>query len=182
MESTGTTPGGWYKAKSCWTVPWVPKGHKWACWEGRKPTAWHLKPHNKHLGKQSCNCQFRNHKTFNPCKNRSVNVHLLDLSRYNCIWFCIVVCCQFIIHYLSVVICHLACFVFAFIHPARLFKICFHFCLFCGSALSDYSIFDQSVLFLSWYWKCVPSILIPITTTMRLVNKHHTTRLCLLLS
>ncbi len=32
-----------------------------------------------------------------------------------------------------------------------------------------------SVYFLSWYWNCIPAILIPITTTIQqFVNKHHT--------
>ncbi len=47
----------------------------------KKPTAWHLMPHNKHTGKQGCNCQFRNNKIFNPHKHRVVTLqYLLMLS------------------------------------------------------------------------------------------------------
>jgi hypothetical protein len=150
---------------------WVPKGHKWARWQGRKPTAWHLMPHNKHLGKQGCNCQFRNHKIFNPCKNRSVNFYPSFLFRCNCIH--IVICCQLIIR--NFTCCYLLVHLLFHIVSLCCFKLVLllFVLLFC---LSDYSISDYWVLSLSWSWKCVPGILISITTTIQQVNKHHNTR------
>jgi hypothetical protein len=76
------------KQQSCWRVLWVPKGHKWACWKGRKPTAWHLMPPDKHLGKQGCNLRFPDHEIFDPHKNRSVSrstFALQFLFMFNCI-------------------------------------------------------------------------------------------------
>jgi hypothetical protein len=58
---------------------------------------------------------------------------------FDCIWFCIVLCCQFVICYLSVVICHLdSCFVFAFIHLAQLF--CIRFCSVQYPLIIQYSV------------------------------------------
>jgi hypothetical protein len=112
------------KQQNCQSILWVSKGHDWAFWKGRKPTAWHLMPHNKHLGKQGCNLLFHNHKIFNPRKSRLVNFHPSVLFMNNCIQFCIATCCQFIICYSSVVICYLAsCVIFTFDHSAQLFQI-----------------------------------------------------------
>ncbi len=72
------------KQQSCWRVLWVPKGNEWACWKGSKPTAWHLMPLNKHLGKQGCNFWFRNHKIFNSCKNSLVNICPSVLFMFDC--------------------------------------------------------------------------------------------------
>jgi hypothetical protein len=41
-------------------------------------------PLDEHLGKQGCNCLFRDHKIFNPCKNRSstfaIQFHLCSIA------------------------------------------------------------------------------------------------------
>ncbi len=145
-----------WKQQSCWWVLWVPRGHEWASWKVKKPTAWHLMPHKKYLGKQGCNCQFRNHKIFNPCKTRAVNFCPSALFMSNCIQFYIIICCWFLTR------CFLYCFVLVVDHSALLLWIrsaSRRSLLFCSS---NYSIFDYGVLFLSWYWKCVPDILIPI--------------------
>ncbi len=103
-------------------------------------------------GQTGCNCQFCNHKLFNLCKSRSVKFHPSVLFMNNCIQFCIIIFCQFIICYLSVIMRYLACcFVFIVNHSALLSQIpsffcSFHSLLFCSS---DYSIFDYSVLLLS---------------------------------
>ncbi len=118
------------------------------------------------------------HHTF-PLSHHTFGRSTFTLQFCSCsiIRFCIIICCQFIFHCLSVVIRHLAsCFIFTFVHPAQSFWICFCFILF------DYSLFDYSVLFLFWFWKYIPGILIPITATIRQVNKHYTTRLRHLLS
>jgi hypothetical protein len=134
------------KQQSCWRVLLVPKGYELAFWKGRKSSAWHLMSPDKHLGEQGCNYQFCNQEILNTCKNRSVNIHPSVLFMFNWIWFCTVICCQFVTHYLSVVNHHLAsCFAFTFIHPAWSFKICFCFC-FVHSVSFDYLLFDYSVL------------------------------------
>ncbi len=165
------------KQYSCWRVLWVPKAHEWACWKGRKPTTWYLMPHKKQLGKQGCNCQFCNHKIFNPRKSRlvklspfnSVLVQLHSVLHYICcemsfviylLWFVIL----FVVSYLYSII--LLCY-FEFV------SIFCSFCSFCFIWLFD---IGHSVLFLSWYWKWVPGISILITPTIRQVNKHHTSR------
>ncbi len=76
--------------------------------EKKEPTARHLGPLDKHLGKQGCNCRLQDHKIFNPCENRPVNIRPSVLFMFNRIQFCIVICFQFIICYLSLVICNLA--------------------------------------------------------------------------
>jgi hypothetical protein len=86
-----------------------------------------LQPPDKHLGKQGCNYQFRNHKIFNPHKSRLVNISPSVFVHVQVHQFCIILYCQFVIHYLSVVICHLAgCFIFVLIFSTRSFQI--HFC------------------------------------------------------
>jgi hypothetical protein len=68
---------------------------------------------------------------------------------FNRIHFCIVICCQFVTRYLSVIIHHLAsCFAFTFVHPGRPFRICFFFCFVC-SVTFNYSIRLFSVIFCS---------------------------------
>ncbi len=44
-------------------------------------------PHNKHPGKQGCNCHFRNLTIFNPRKHRSVNTHPSVFVHVQCIRF-----------------------------------------------------------------------------------------------
>jgi uncharacterized membrane protein len=118
------------KQQICWRVLWVPKGHKWTCWKGRKLTAWHLISLNNHLSKQSCNCRFCNNKRYNPGKNRSVNICPLVLFMLNCIQFCIIICCQFIIRYLYLVIHHLAsCVASHSLYLLDYFWFCFLFIL-----------------------------------------------------
>jgi hypothetical protein len=127
--------------QSCWRVLWVPKGHKWACWKGRKPTAWHLMPPDKHLGKHGCNYQFCKHEMFNPCKSRSVNIFPSIFVHVQLHQFCIVICCQFIFYYLSVVIRHLAsCFAFTLIRSSQSFQIWFCFWSFCFHPIIRYSV------------------------------------------
>jgi hypothetical protein len=112
--------------------------------EGNLPTAWHLMPPDKHLGKQGCNFWFRDHEIFNPRKSMSVNICPSVFVHVQFHQFFIVICCQFVIQYLFVVIHRLvSCFVFTFIHSAWSFWIRFCFC----SVSSDYSLFDYSVLF-----------------------------------
>ncbi len=53
----------------------------------KKPTAWHLVPNNEHPGKQDCNCQFRNHKIFNPCKHRTVTIYPSVFVHVQCVSF-----------------------------------------------------------------------------------------------
>jgi hypothetical protein len=165
------------KQQSCWWFFWVPKGHKWACWKGRKPIAWHLMPLHKHLGNQSCKCCLRNHKIFNPSKSRSVNTCPSVLFMFNHFQFCIVFCCQFIICYLSLVICHLAsCFVFTFVQ----FCSVIFYSIFCSSYLSvsfDYFLFDNLVLFSVLILEMYSRYFITNNNNPRQVNKHHTTRL-----
>ncbi len=90
--------------------------------KAKKSTACHLMPYNKHLGKQICNRQFRNHKIFKPCKTRSVNFCPSALSMCNCIKFYIVICCWFIIRY------YICFFAFIIDQSALLFRICSAFC------------------------------------------------------
>jgi hypothetical protein len=81
-----------------------------AAGRAKKPAAQYLMPHNKHLGKQDCNCQFHDHKIFNPCKHRTVSIHLSVVVYVQCI-SASVIRCQFIYCYLSAVIHFLAsCF------------------------------------------------------------------------
>jgi hypothetical protein len=132
------------KQQSCWRVLWVPKGHEWACWKGRKPTAWHLMPHNKHLGKQGCRCQFRNHKRFNPHRSVSICPSVLVVSNR------IVLHCYLLPVCYSLFICcySSSCqlFRFTFIHSARSCHIHFCFCFVCSVSF-DYSLFAYSVFF-----------------------------------
>jgi hypothetical protein len=150
------------KGQICWGFLWVPKGHEWACWKGRKPTAWHLMADTKHLGKQGCNCQFRNHKIFNPCKSRSVNFALQLCSCTSAPTPALL----FVANLLFIIYSSYSLF-------CVLFQICIHpFC----SVISDRFCFllvpfhliigPYSKLFLLWSWKCVPGISIPITTTI----------------
>jgi hypothetical protein len=122
-------------------------------------------PLDKHLGKQGCNCQFCSHKSRSV--NSYVHVQLYSvLHRY---------CCQFafIIYLLLFVILPVVSYSHSFILISYFKIVSVSICY----VSSDYLLFDYSVLFLSWYWKCVPDISIPITTTIQQVNKHHTTRL-----
>ncbi len=108
-----------------------------------------------------------------PLSFGHVQLHLIRHCYLLPVCYSLFVCCY-----------SLSCLLFVspLIHSAWLFQICLFFCSFFRSVSSDHSIFDYSVLFLSWYWKCVPGILIPITTTIWQINKHHTTGLRLLLS
>ncbi len=137
-----------------------------------------------------CNYQFRNHKIFNPCKNRSVNLCPSVLFMNNCIQLCsltiafssalfFVASSLFIIYLLLFVILLVLSYLHSFILLGN-FEFCFcSFCSFCFIRLFDIWFLRVN---LSWYWKCVSGISIPITTTIRQVNKHLTTRLRLLLS
>jgi hypothetical protein len=159
------------KQQSSWSVLRVPKGHEWSCRKGRKPTAWHLMPLNKHLGKQSCNCQCR--RSVNICPSVFVHVQLHQ--------FCIFICCHFVINYLLIVICHLVSwFIFVFIHSAWSIWIHFCFCSVC-SVSSDYSLVDFSVLFSALILETYSRYFDPHNNIWQ-VNKHHTTRLWHLLS
>ncbi len=89
-------------------------------------------PHNKHPGKQGCNCQFRNHKIINPRKIVWSTLTLQFLFMLS-ISFWSFLCCQFIVCYLSVVIFHIAsCFVFVFIFLSVISNLLlFLFCSLC---------------------------------------------------
>ncbi len=73
-----------------------------AAGRAKKPTAQYLMPHNKHLGKQDCNCQFHDHKIFNPCKHRTVYIHSSVVVYVQCISFQ-----QLFVASLSTAICQL---------------------------------------------------------------------------
>jgi hypothetical protein len=133
-------------------------------------------PHNKHLGKQGCSYWFCHYKIFKPCKSRSVKLHPSDLFMNNCIRFCIVICCQFVICYLSVLFVILP--VVSYLHSTILL-----------SYLHAFLLSVQSVVLFSRITQCsitqcyfcpdtgsVPGISIHIKTTIRQVNKHHSTR------
>jgi hypothetical protein len=144
-NTTGTVVGK--KPQNCWKVLWVPKGPKWTCWKGRKPTARHLGPLDKHLGKQGCKCRLHDHKIFNSRENRPINIRPSVLFMFNRIQICIVICCQFIIRYLPVVICNLASsFKFTFVRFCSV-VLGFVFCSFCHSVSTDYSIIQCYFLF-----------------------------------
>jgi hypothetical protein len=90
--------------------------------KAKKPRAWHLIPHNKHLGKQGCSCWFHNHKMFNPHKTQDGHHSAFGIVYVQCISLC----CQFICCCLSVVIrlCQLLWFTFI------------HFCLIISNSVS----------------------------------------------
>ncbi len=140
--------------------------------KAKKPAAWHLMPHNKHLGKQGCNCQFRNHKIFNTRKYGMVTIQPSELfvfsaSFFNCV-HCRFICCCLSVLFVSLPVASIH------IHSFDHLQSCF---CFVRSTLFEYSVFNYSLIqgyFLSWYWNCIPGILIPISTTIRQVNKHHT--------
>jgi hypothetical protein len=70
--------------------------------------------------------------------------------------------------YLSLVFCYCSSVLFDF------HLLCSVFVRF---ALFDYSVFNYLFMqcyFLSWYQNCIPGISIPISTTIRQVNKHNT--------
>ncbi len=76
------------KQQSCWGVLWISKRPQVSpAGNAKKPTAWHLVPNNEHPGKQDCNCQFRNHKIFNPCKHRTVTIHPSVFVHVQCVSF-----------------------------------------------------------------------------------------------
>jgi hypothetical protein len=168
------------KKQQSWRVSWVLKGHKWACWKGRKPTAWHLIPLDKHLGKQGCNFWFRDHEMFNPRISRLVNICPSVLFMFSCIssaWLFV----ASLLFYLFVVIHHLvSCLYSHSFVPLDHFKFASVSVLIC-SVSSDYSLFDYSVLFSVLILEMYSRYLIP-TTTIWQVNKHRTTRLHQLLS
>ncbi len=165
------------KQESCWGVLWVPKGHEWACWTGRKPTTWHLMPLDKHLGKQGCNCQFRSHKLFNSqkvgqstfalqlrsCSNVFSSASLFVASLSFVIYLSLFVILPVVLYLQSSILLSYFKFVSVYV------SVCY--------VSSDYLLFNYLALFLPWFWKCVPGISIPITTTIRQVNKYQTTRL-----
>ncbi len=162
------------KQQSCWRVLWVPKGHEWTCWKGRKLAAWHLMPFDKHLCKQGCNCQC-DQEIFNP-RNLILNICPSVSLMFNPIQFCINI---FVASLLFVVYLLLFIF-FPVVSYPHLFILLNH-----SVFASVYVLFDLFCLiiryliiqcyFLFWYWKFIPGILIPVTTTIRQVNKHHTT-------
>ncbi len=161
--------------QSCWRILWVPKCHKWSCWKEGKPTAWHLMPLNKLLGKQGCNGWFCDQKRFNPSKNRSVNVCpsvLFMSNRINSasLFFASLL---YVVYQLLFVILPIV----LQSHSSALHNYRFCFCLFLLlCSIIHYSI--TQCYFLFWYWKCIPGISISITTTILQFNKHPTTRLC----
>ncbi len=120
---------------------------------------------NKHLGKKGCNCRFHDHKVFNHCESRSVVICLSVSVHVHSHQFCISICYQFC--YSLFICCHRldSCFVFTFVHPLWSFQICFYFFHLIIRCLIT------RCYFLFWYLKCFPGILIPITTTIRQVNR-----------
>jgi hypothetical protein len=96
-------------------------------------------------------------KIFNSCKHWTVTIQpavfMFSETVSNCIR------CQF-----SVTVHQLFDF--------HSFLLCFCSILFVK--FISIWLFVYSVYFLSWYWNCIPGISIPIITTIRQVNKHHT--------
>jgi hypothetical protein len=73
-------------------------------------------PHNKHLGKQGCNHQFRNHKIFNPCKTTLVNFCPSTLFMNSCIQFHVVICWSMVSCWKLIIL--LCCFKFVLQLPS----------------------------------------------------------------
>ncbi len=73
--------GGWYEATKLLGGSMVfQEATSEPAGKAKKLTAWHLMPQKKYPGKQGCNCQFHNHKIFNPQRHRTVNTHPSVLS------------------------------------------------------------------------------------------------------
>jgi hypothetical protein len=124
------------KHRSCWGFFGFQEAMSEPAGKAKKPTACHLMPHNKHLGKQGCNFQFRKHKIFNPWKTRSVNFRPSALFTCNCIQFYIIICCWVVIRYF------ICCLVFVFDYIFFLF-CCFKFILL--SVRSVHQIIQYSI-------------------------------------
>jgi hypothetical protein len=129
-------------------------------------------PPDKHLGKQGFNYQFCSPKIFNPCKSRSVNIYpLVFVHAISSVLhqFFLPVCYSFFI------CCYLSSCESFRIHIHSFYSIILNCFCFCSvhSVSSNYFLLNYLGLF---------SVLIPITTTILQVNKHHTIRLCHLLS
>jgi hypothetical protein len=113
-------------------------------------------PHNTYMDKQGCNCQFRNHKIFNPRKHRMVTNHPSVSVHVQCI------------HFRSLCVASLSAVIYLLfdILPV-VFLICFHSFLFdytdSASVLFVFSVRLFIVIFLLWYLNCIPGILIHIT-------------------
>ncbi len=90
-------------------------------------------PHNKHPGKQGCNCQFRNHKILNPRKIVWSTFTLQFLFMLSATVFHRFFVASFSVCYLSVVIFHIAsCFVFVFVTLSIISNLLlFLFCSLC---------------------------------------------------
>ncbi len=133
------------------------KGHK-PDGKTKKPTACHLMPHTNIWANRGAIVNFVITKIFNPCTHWMVTIQpsILYVQWIN------------VYSYLLTVFCFC---------PSVLFDS--HLILFCfvQLALLDYSVFDYlftKCYFLSWYWNFIPGISIPISTTIRQINKHHT--------
>jgi hypothetical protein len=100
-------------------------------------------------------------KIFNTSKYWMVIIQFLERHSFFFLISACMVCCQF---YCSTFVWFSALFVFK--------------CFICFSAFVQFGSFVQysnySVCFLSWSWKCIPGILIPLYTSQQAVNKHLT--------
>jgi hypothetical protein len=120
------------KHQSCWGFFGFQEAMSEPAGKAKKLTACHLMPHNKHLGKQGCNFQFRKHKIFNPWKTRSVNFRPSALFTCNCIHFYIIhlLLIRYSLFYMLFSICVWLFFLFCFVVSN---SFCFLFILFIRS-------------------------------------------------
>jgi hypothetical protein len=104
-------------------------------------------PHNKHLDKKGSNCQFRNHKIFNPRKTLDSHHSSFSICLCSVHQFLIIIYCQFICCCLSVVVRLLAgCFNSHSFVSVRYLQFCSCFDRFFFVRLFSIQLFDYSVL------------------------------------
>jgi hypothetical protein len=92
-------------------------------------------------------------KIFNPCTHWAVMIQPSVLFMFReSVWLCSLPV-SFIVHQYCLTLIQLCPVLF-------------------GLLVLDY-LYTQCYI-LSWHWNCIPDILIPISTTIQQVNKHHT--------
>jgi hypothetical protein len=154
--------GGWYEATKLLGGSMIfQEATSEPAGKSKKPTAWHLMPHNKQPGKQGCNCQFRNHKIFK----------YLTLAKHRMVTTCSQYFFMFSTSVLIVFIASLSAVVYQllfvilpvaliYIHSFLFNLILFLFCLIHFVWLFSVRLLDFWCYFLFWYWHCIPGILI----------------------
>jgi hypothetical protein len=132
------------KQQSCWGVLWVSNRPQVSRLKRQRNL--HLMPHNKHSGKQGCNCQ--DHKIFNPHKIARTTFTLQPLFMFSAsVFHNFLLPIHLVIYQLLLFYCQFSGI--RICSSCQSFWICFYFC-FVYSVSFDYSVLF-SVLILEMY-------------------------------